>query len=1062
MLDVRLLGEARVIAEDGRDVRVAHTRSIELLAYLIAHAGVPQQRRFLAFLLWPDSDESQARTNLRRELHNLRSVIGGDPSLDVQSATLTWRDHASCQVDVRTFELERAAASTGDAATRQSHAESAIAAYGGEFLPGVIDEWVLDTRSSLQQACADLCARTAADLRSTGDLRRALDVTRRRVRLMPLEEGAYRVLIEIQVELGDRAAAKATYRQLADVLRRQLDLAPDPATTALVDELMGSTGAAPTAPTPGTVSSVRGDRGASRLVGRAREFDALVQQWRLAQLGERTVVVVSGEPGVGKSRLVAELAALAASEDAIVATSRCFGQSGRLAFAPIADWLRSPNLARELATLEPVWKVEVERLLPSLGLVSVAKSPADVPERPPQPGADGWERLRFFEGLARAVLCARRPTLLVLDDLQWCDQETVAWLSFLLEFSRDAPLMVAATARRGALEDLLSVTTTVRSFRSSCVVHEMDLSPLDASDATALVSELTGRHLEAKEMQLLHAATGGYPLFIVEAARSQRAEKGYAATDVASVLRRRLEETTEPAHEVAQLAAAVGRDFSLDLLVEASDLDSVALVDSVEELTRCGILVERDAGIDFSHDLLRDVAYSSASAARRWLLHRRLAQGLELLHAGNVDVVAAQLADQYRRGGRPDRALPYHRRAADVAASLYANAESIRQHELSLELIRELPAGRARDEIELEVLLAISAPLNAVRGYTSPALLEVLERSASLAERLGRPDVLVRNLVGLFANRFVAGHTFEAHEFASRALALSVGDPDLVGQAHFTFGGSSTSLGMLESAVEHFDIAAEASTGGTPLVVGTRPEVHAVAWSAHAAWLLGNESEAAERTLDALARGRLVEQPYSLAVALAYAAVADQLRGDLEALSRDAAELRSLCRRHEFAYYAEWGLILEGWAAGGERGVRMVRLGIRSLRGQGALARMPYWLTLLADVLDRAGADTEARAVLDAALVVAEQHGERWWLPEVLRLRAAHEVESRAAKHLERARSIAASQSSAVLLRRCELDLARLGARRAGRPASASRTPGTYPSSNQQADRVRGAADRGA
>jgi predicted ATPase len=140
----------------------------------------------------------------------------------------------------------------------------------------------------------------------------------------------------------------------------------------------------------------------------------------------------------------------------------------------------------------------------------------------------------------------------------------------------------------------------------------------------------------------------------------------------------------------------------------------------------------------------------------------------------------------------------------------------------------------------------------------------------------------------------------------------------------------------------------------------------------------------------------------------------------------------------------------------------MVRLGIRSLRGQGALARMPYWLTLLADVLERAGADTKARAVLDAALVVAEQHGERWWLPEVLRLRAAHEVESRAARHLERARSIAASQSSAVLLGRCELDLARLGDRRAGRPASASRTPDTYPASNQLADRVSGAADRGA
>ena len=1055
MLDVRLLGEARVIAEDGRDVRVANTRAIELLAYLVVHAGVPQQRRALASLLWPDSDESQARTNLRRELHHLRSVLGADPSLDVQPATLTWRDHDSCRVDLRVFERERSRASKGDGPARRSHAELAIAAYGGDFLPGYLDDWVLEERAELRQGCADLCGRAAAELRSIGALDKALDVARRRLRLEPLVEEGYRALIEIQIECGDRAAAKGTYRQLAQVLKRELDLAPDPATTALLEDAPDGRGAPPVAEGAGGTAR----RAASTFVGRIPELDSLVQQWRLAEIGERSAAVVTGEPGVGKSRLVAELAALAGSEGAVVADSRCFGQSGRLALAPVADWLRSASPALELESLDDIWKVEVARLLPGSVESSSTRS-ARIREGSAQPEVDGAGRLRFFEGLARAALCAGRPTLLVLDDLQWCDQETVTWLTFLLEFARDAPLMLVATARRGALEDLLRVTTAVRSFRSVCAVCEIDLAPLDARDAAALVTELTGRPLDAGDEELLHTATGGYPLLIVEAARSRLVEDGQHGADVAAVLRRRLAEVSAPAQEVARLAAAVGRDFRLDLLVEASDLESGELVAAVEELTRCRILVELDGGYDFSHDLVRDAAYDSASTARRWLLHRRLAQGLELLHAGSIDGVAAQLADQYRRGGRPDRALPYHRRAAELAEALFAHAEAIRQHEQSLELIGELP-GPARDDLELGVLQAISAPLNASQGYASPALCEVLERSLALAERLGRLDVLVRDLVGLFAVRFVRGYPAEAHEFASRALALAVGDPDLAGQAHFTFGGSSSSLGMLESAIEHFDIAAATATGGTPLVVGTRPEVHAVAWSAHAAWLLGSDTEAAERAADAVQRGRTVGQPYSLAVALAYAAITDQLRGDHDSIRRDVAELRSVCRRHEFAYYAEWGLILDGWATGGEQGIRMVRLGIRSLRGQGALARMPYWLTLLADVLDGAGLGTEARAALDAALVVAEQRGERWWLPEVLRRRAIRGA-GPAVEQLERGWSIAASQSSAILAGRCEAELAARGVRRPQRTASAWRTPDPYGAPDQPADRVRDTADRGA
>ena len=171
---------------------------------------------------------------------------------------------------------------------------------------------------------------------------------------------------------------------------------------------------------------------------------------------------------------------------------------------------------------------------------------------------------------------------------------------------------------------------------------------------------------------------------------------------------------------MAGLAAAVGTDFTLDLLTEASDLDADIVVGAVDELWRRRIMREFRDGYDFSHDLLREAAYAQVSPPKRWLLHRRIAQGLELLHADDTDSVAAQLAEQYARGGRPERAVTYYRRAADVAAGMFAHAEAIRLHKAALSIVRNLPAGKDRDRRELGILEAMAAPLNARYGYSSP------------------------------------------------------------------------------------------------------------------------------------------------------------------------------------------------------------------------------------------------------------------------------------------------------------------------------------------------------
>jgi len=283
--------------------------------------------------------------------------------------------------------------------------------------------------------------------------------------------------------------------------------------------------------------------------------------------------------------------------------------------------------------------------------------------------ADAWQRHRFFEGLARALIAAGRPTLLVLDNMQWCDQETLAFLTFFLGLAAESPVLLAGTLRNDIRDQDPELADWIVRMRATGLLTEISLSPLEAGDTAHLAEAISGRPLPAEHMDLLQATTGGFPLYVVEAVRGivDLGSAPQPAGGLTAVLNNRLEHATAPAREVAGLAAAVGSNFTLDLLTEASDLDADRVVEGVDELWRRRIMHEFGDGYDFSHDLLRETAYAHVSPPKRWLLHRRIAQALELLQADDIDAVSAQLAEQYARGGRPARAVAYYRRAADVA-----------------------------------------------------------------------------------------------------------------------------------------------------------------------------------------------------------------------------------------------------------------------------------------------------------------------------------------------------------------------------------------------------------
>jgi DNA-binding SARP family transcriptional activator len=493
-------------------VQARSSRTFALVAFLVAHAGPPQARQPIAGLFWPESTDAQALTNLRRELHQLRQVLGDEPSLVVTSRDLCWRDTETCHVDVRIFDIEReaalAAAAADDGEGVVVHAARAIAQYRGELLPGGYEDWLLEVRSQLERQYVELCDLICATRAGRGDLTGAVDAARRRIQLQPLEEVGYRTLMLLQADLGDRAGAVSTYHHCASVLERELGVIPDPATRKTFERLLAHVDPAGARLPAAGPAAGRSGLAAAQFVGRSRELGLLQDLWRAAAAGRPGLALVRGGAGVGKTRLVAEVAEMARLQGAVVASTQCFGSSGRLALAPVADWVRSPAVQSATQTLDPAWRAEAGRLVPSGGRgEGGAGSRAMV---------DAWQRHRFFEGLARALIAVGRPMLLVLDNMQWCDQETLAFLTFCLGLAPDAPILVAGTLRNDNPGEAPELADWTVRMRAAGLLTELSLSPLEAGDTARLAAAISGRPLGEADANLLQAATGGFPLYVIE------------------------------------------------------------------------------------------------------------------------------------------------------------------------------------------------------------------------------------------------------------------------------------------------------------------------------------------------------------------------------------------------------------------------------------------------------------------------------------------------------------------------------------------------------------------
>jgi DNA-binding SARP family transcriptional activator/tetratricopeptide (TPR) repeat protein len=1059
-LQVKLLGSFQIIYA-GEPASSLHTARLQaLLACLLLHAGTPQPRQQVAFRLWPDTSEANAHNNLRQRLHQLRQNLpDADRFISADAHTLGWRLDEEQEIDILDFERALAEAEAAERGANlqaaQRWLEQALSLYQGDLLPGCYDDWIAPERERLYQACQRSAQKLVELLERQGEYAAALQAAQKLLRLDPLDENSYAQLVRLHGLNNDRPAVRRVFQSAVETLQRELGVEPG---EGLRQAYASALRAARTSHPPAAPPPV--DSTPLPLVGRQAEWQQLQSAWRQAARGEARLVLISGEAGIGKSRLAEELFNWASQQGLSVARTRSYAAEGRLSLAPVSEWLRSPGLNPHLASLNALWLTEVARLLPEL-----------LTEYPglarPQPVSEYGQRLRFFEALARAMLAAPRPLLLWIDDLQWCDPETIEWLHFLLRFEPRSALLVLGTARSEESPRNHPLVDLAHQLRGEGKLDSIELAPLDAAEAARLASQVAERQLNEAEAIFLYYQTEGNPLFVVETMRAGMGSEPTIETPnpdeppgseahalpprVYAVIARRLAQLSPPARKVTELGAANGRAFSLDLLAQAGQENEESAIQALDELWQKRIVREQAPNLyDFTHDKLREVAYVETSLPQRRLLHRRIAQALETLNADDLDPVSAQIAAQYEQAGLFEQALPYYQRAGEIAANIYANDEAIALLRRALALLSHFPAERKRDIQELGLQLTLSSLYSIARGWTSPEVEQYLNQALILSDKVGDPEQRAQTLYGLqtlYAVQAQLEKVQNIHPEMHKLFMLTQGSlPPNAGLMH---ASATFHSGDLLEAHEQFKniVAVRDDRYFHNLLAseGWNYLVHGSAYLSHILWCLGYAQSALDRAHAAIEYAHEFVQPFDQAKAITYLALLQEWRADPGTFRACAEDAYALTEKYNAPYYHAWASILlhfaQAWQQPDGESLKRLQGAIHTFAKTGAHLRLPIYFSLLARVCQRAGWIDLGLKAVEQGFSESRQNGEHWWDAELHRLRGeliwsqgAEMDEIEAA--FRRATEIAQSQQAKSLELRAATSLARLWQAN-GKPAAA-------------------------
>jgi tetratricopeptide (TPR) repeat protein len=522
--------------------------------------------------------------------------------------------------------------------------------------------------------------------------------------------------------------------------------------------------------------------------------------WENLEPGYPHLVLITGEAGIGKSRLAEEFLYWANQRGATVARTRSWAGEGRIAYAPVTNLLRSEVLRPQLARLNDIWLAQIARLLPE-----VREERQELPH--PDPLQEEWQRQHFFDALVRAILIHNKPLILLFDDLQWCDQQTLEWLRFLLHSGDGKQLLVIGTARIEAIADNESLVATVRNLRQADQITEVELAPLDQSDVTLLANRMAGRPLEAELLAQLYRKAEGNPLFVIETVRAGiRAEgethpgaaaspetKGSVPPKIQAVIQSRLAQLSPAAQELTAVAATIGRSFTVAVLAGAWRQDETSLIWGLDELWRRRIVREQGAdAYDFSHDRIREVVYEQLSPTLRRMLHRHVAQAIEQLYSANLDELSGELGLHFERAGENEKALRYWLRAANHALDTHALGEALSDFERAL-LLAENPSLQA------------DAYFGLARTHFALDALETALSNVAQAQRLlAAADPRSTKFFHLQAEIYFAQYEIDQAQLAALAMqqaAGAAGDQEALCQSLSLLGQICSARGDLDQEI---------------------------------------------------------------------------------------------------------------------------------------------------------------------------------------------------------------------------------------------------------------------
>jgi class 3 adenylate cyclase/predicted ATPase len=781
------------------------------------------------------------------------------------------------------------------------------------------------------------------------------------------------------------------------------------------------------------------------LIGRDEEIGLLMRRWARAKTGDGQVVLISGEPGIGKSRIAAELEERLHAEPHIRLRYFCSPYHQDSALYPFVDQLdRAAGFAREDVPSTRLEKLEalLARAAPPDEDVALLADLLCVPcaERCPLPNLSPQRKkertlealIRQLEGLAR-----QQPVLMVFEDAHWADPTSRELLDLTIERIRTLPVLLIVTFR----------PEFQPSWTGQPQVTILALNRLDRRDRSALVAQIASREaLPDEVVDQIVDRTDGVPLFIEELTKSVL-ESGVPLVGIPATLHDSLMARLDrlaSVRLVAQIGAAIGRQFSYALLRAVSRLPEDELQAALGRLVACELVFQRGAPPDalytFKHALVQDAAHGSLLRSTRQQLHAQIAEALEAHSPELMDSQPELFAQHYAEAGLVQKSVEHWGKAGRRSAARSAMAEAAAQFQKALEQLALLPDNPERKRQELELHSALGAVLIAVKGWAAPETGHVYARAQELWENLGSPTEFLHLPFGQSFYHVVRGELDLARRCDDNLLRLSHQRNDFgglvlghhsSGRTMFFGGRFASSRSHQEEALKLYDPSSQPSLVGQ---AGFGPRVGVLGFLGLALFCLGFPDQALAQSNAAISEARRLAHPPSLAVSLNLGARLLSLVGDYATLDERSDQLVAVATEQGFPYWRAQGDIFRGWAKAKNgdltEGISLLLSGSTAFRATGAEVYVPHHTVLLARAYEIAGEIEEALARLDDALQSVERTGERWLEAELNRhkgrllLRRGH-IE--AAEELYcKALSIAQEQEAKLWELRAAASLARL------------------------------------